>query len=588
MEWSAPPMDFVDQVRNAVDIVTVIGQYVRLKRVGSTANYKGLCPFHTEKTPSFNVHSDKGFYYCFGCHVGGDMFKFVMQIEGLPFPAALNEIAERNGIPVPRRADYSDPDAKLRAALLEMHELAAGVFQTNLQGPAGGEARSYLAKRGLSEAQWKEFGLGLSDGGWEQLTRKLQERGYAPEVLEHSGLVMKRQEGSGFYDRFRGRLMFPIHNESGKIIAFGGRALRPADEPKYLNSPETALYKKSSVLYNLHRAKESIRKQDRSILVEGYMDVIGVWSAGVHEVVASCGTALTSGQVRSLKRHSERIVVNFDPDAAGANAAEKSIQILLDEGMHVRILELDDDLDPDEYIRKHGAEQYEKKLSASVPYFHWLADRARGKFDMRDVDGRMQAWKFLQPAIQRLPDKLERIAVVHDLAGYLGVDAAAILEQFRKNAGESAGRNGKTIADPASRVPAMEKLLLRALLDSAEARSAVLPRLERLPAVRQFVTWSILEALLAAAGQEPFRYGDLEARLNEADRHLLPRLLLADNTMGADQSLEQALACIQRLEAESGKRSIADLKTEIRAAERAGDFESAMRKAEELRRLERE
>ncbi len=207
---------------------------------------------------------------------------------------------------------------------------------------------------------------------------------------------------------------------------------------------------------------------------------------------------------------------------------------------------------------------------------------------MRDVDGRMQAWKFLQPAIQRIPDKLERMAVVNDLAGYLGVDASDILEQFRKAAGESAGRNGKPVADPAAKVPAMEKLLLRALLDSAEARAAVLPRLERLPAVRQFVTWNIFEALFAAAGQESFRYSDLEARLAEPQRHLLPRLLLADNTMGAEQSLEQALACVRSLEAQSGKRSIADLKDEIRAAERAGDFETALRKAEELRRLERE
>jgi DNA primase len=579
-------VDFVDQVRNAVDIVTVIEQYVRLKRVGSTANYKGLCPFHTEKTPSFTVNSDKAVYYCFGCQAGGDMFNFVMQLEGLSFFEALRQVAERNGVPVPRRSDYSDPEAKLRAALLEMHELAAGVFQDNLRSPAGAEARSYLSKRGIAEAQWKEFGLGLSDGGWQQLTRRLQDRGFAPEMLEHSGLVSKRQDGSGLFDRFRGRLMFPIHNESGKIIAFGGRALRAEDEPKYLNSPETALYKKSAVLYNLHRAKEGIRKQDRSVLVEGYMDVIGVWSAGVREVVASCGTALTNGQVRSLKRHSERVVVNFDPDTAGANAAQEKSIILLDEGMHVRVLELDDGLDPDEYIRKHGAERYEAKLAAAAPYFHWLADRARAKFDMRDVDGRMQAWKFLQPAIQRIPDKLERIAVVNDLAGYLGVDAAAVLEQFRKSAGEAGGRNGKTVADPTSRVPAMEKLLLRALLDSAEARAAVLPRLDRLPSVRHFVTWNIFEALLAAAGQEPFRYGDLEARLGEPDRHLLPRLLLADNTMGAEQSVEQALACVQTLEAESGKRSIADLKAEIRAAERAGDFETALRKAEELHRME--
>jgi len=585
-------MDFVDQVRSSVDIVTVVGQYVRLKRAGATANHKGLCPFHNEKTPSFTVNSDKGLYYCFGCQAGGDMFRFVMQMEGLSFFEALRAVAERNGIPVPRRSDYSDPEARLRAALLEMHELATSLFQSNLQGPGGGEARAYLAKRGLGETEWNQFALGLSDPAGQQLTRRLQDRGFGPDVLEQSGLAMKRQDGSGFYDRFRGRLMFPIHNESGKIIGFGGRALRAGDEPKYLNSPETALYKKNAVLYNLHRAKEAIRKKDRSVLVEGYMDVIGVWSAGVHEVVASCGTALTSGQVRSMKRHSERIVVNFDPDAAGVNAAERSITTLLDEGMHVRVLELDEDLDPDEYIRKHGPQRYEAKLAKATSYFHWLADRARRRYDMRDVDGRMQAWKSLQPAIQRIPEKLERIAVVNDLAEYLGVDASAILEQFRKSSGESAGRNagrnGGLAADPAARVSPVEKLLLRSLVDSAEARAEVLPRLAHLPAVRAFATWTIFEALIAASAQEPVRYSDLEARLGESDRHLLPRLLLADNTSGAEDSLKQALACVDRLEAEAGRRTIAEIKAEIRAAERAGDFETALRKNEELRGIERE
>ena len=285
------------------DIVTVIGQYVRLKRAGSTANYKGLAR-STPRKALLHRERRQSVYYCFGCQSGGDMFKFVMQIEGLTFFEALRRIAERNGIPVPRRSDYSDPDAKLRAALLEMNERRQGSSRPICKSPGWQRSAQLSGKaRGLTAAQWNEFGLGLSDGGWDQLTRApCGTAGFAPETLEQSGLVMKRQEGSGFYDRFRGRLMFPIHNESGKIIGFGGRALRAGDEPKYLNSPETALYKKSSVLYNLHRAKEAIRRKDRSVLVEGYMDVIGVWSAGVHEVVACCGTALTSGQARSLQQ----------------------------------------------------------------------------------------------------------------------------------------------------------------------------------------------------------------------------------------------------------------------------------------------
>ena len=336
--------------------------------------------------------------------MGGDVIKFVMEMERISFMEALKLLAERNGIAMPKR-EYSDPESKLRGALMEMHETAAAAFQKNLAGPAGAEARNYLAGRGVSPEQISEFGLGLSDASGQQVIRMLEPR-FAPEQLEVSGLVMKRQDGSGFFDRFRGRLMFPIHNESGKIIGFGGRALRSGDEPKYLNSPETALYHKSYVLYNLHRAKDAVRKADFAVLVEGYMDVIGVYSAGVRNVVASCGTALTNTQVRALKKHSGRIVVNFDPDAAGANAAERSIQMLLDEGFQVRVLELEGDLDPDEYVKREGAEAYRSRLEKAPSYFHWLADRARKKFDMRTrgrPHARIQVCRAVHPAHCRSP-----------------------------------------------------------------------------------------------------------------------------------------------------------------------------------------
>src|SRR5580704_18443398 len=399
-------MDFVEQLKSSVDIVkTIQGYGVKLKRTGSTGRYLGLCPFHTEKTPSFNVNATMQRYKCFGCGVGGDVLNFVMELERISFFEALKLLAETNGIPMPKR-EYSDPDSKLRGALFEMHEIAASTFHSNLKGPAGTDARNYLAGRGVTPEQIDEFGLGVADPSGQQLLRRLEGR-FAAETLEVSGLVMKRQDGSGFFDRFRGRLMFPIHNESGKVIGFGGRALKPGDEPKYLNSPETVLYRKSYVLYNLHRAKEAIRNQEYVVLVEGYMDVIGVYSAGVHNVVASCGTALTNTQVRVLRGHTERIVVNFDPDTAGANAAEKSIQLLLDEGLRVRVLELGGDLDPDEYVKASGADAYRRRLEKAPAYFHWLADRARKKFDFGTVEGRMDAFKSLAPHIQSIADRLE-------------------------------------------------------------------------------------------------------------------------------------------------------------------------------------
>jgi DNA primase len=509
-------------------------------------------------------------YRCFGCGLGGDLLQFVMEIERISFFEALKLVAERNGIAMPKR-DYSDPDSKLRGALTEMHEIAARVFQSNLQGPAGAQARQYLQGRGVPPEQSTEFGLGLSDASGSQLVRQLESR-FAPEQLEQSGLVVKRQEGSGFYDYFRGRLMFPIHNESGKVIGFGGRALRPGDEPKYLNSRETPLYRKSYVLYNLHRAKDAIRKADYSVLVEGYMDVIGVYSAGVHNVVASCGTALTNTQVRAMKRHAESIVVNFDPDTAGAKATEKSIQMLLDENLRVRVLELGGDLDPDEYVKTSGAEAYRQRLEQAPAYFHWLADRARGKFDMQTVDGRMQAFKFIAPAIQRIADRLERFAVANDVAGYLGVDERLVREHF------SQGIKPPSNTQRRPEVPPIERLLLHSLMASEAARSRAIPELRDLPPVDRFVARNVFKALFAMHSDgAPFRLADLEGRLSDADRDLLSSVVFADEILEEEKAAEQALACLRSLKSQDPQAELAALRAQVKAAERAGNIQEALR-----------
>ncbi len=563
-------MDFAEQVKSSVDIVQTIGEYVRLKRSGTTGRYLGLCPFHTEKTPSFNVNATVQRYKCFGCNVGGDVLQFVMEIERISFFEALKLLAERHGIPMPKR-EYSDPDAKLRGALMEMHEIAARVFQSNLNGPAGAQARQYLASRNVTPEQAAEFGLGLSEASGNQLARQFESR-FSPEQLEQSSLVAKRQEGTGFYDYFRGRLMFPIHNASGKVIGFGGRALRPDDQPKYLNSRETALYRKSYVLYNLHRAKEAIRKQDYAVLVEGYMDVIGVYSAGVHNVVASCGTALTNTQVRALKGFSERIVVNFDPDTAGANAAQKSIQLLLDEGLHVRMLDLGGDLDPDEFVKTSGADVYRQRLEKAPAYFHWLADRARAKFDMRTVEGRMEAFKFLSPSIQRISDRLERFAVANDVASYLGVEEKLVREHFSKGVKET------NTAPRRPEAPPTERLLLHSLLGSEAARERTIPELRELAAIDRFVARNIFKALFAMHSDgAPFRFADLEGRLSEADRDLLSAIVFADEILEEEKAAEQALACLRSLKSQDPQAELAALRAQVKAAEKAGDMQEAMR-----------
>ena len=580
-------MEFVEQLKSSIDIVKVIGEYVRLKRVGATGRYVGLCPFHQEKTGSFNVNQSRQFYKCFGCGVGGDVLKFVQEIEGFTFPEALKVLAERHGIPMPKRNEYADADSRLRAALFEIYSLAAQMFQANLRGAHGSEARNYLLKRGIGPESIETFELGYSEASGQALVRALSEKPFSQEQLDASGIVRRREDGSGYFDFFRGRLMFPIHNESGKVIAFGGRAMRDQDQPKYLNSSETLIYKKTSVLYNLHRARETMRRSNRTVLVEGYMDVIGVYSAGVKDVVASCGTALTSAQAGVMHRHSDHIVVNYDPDRAGANASEKAIQILLDEGMHVRVLALDGGLDPDEYVKQNGADAYRAKLDAASTYFHWLADRARQKFDMRSSDGRMEAFKFLLPSVQKIGDKLERAAIANDLAGYLGVDAGLVLDQFKKAATDRRAP-AAPVAKQEPPVPAVESILLSAMVASAEVRAEVLPLLTP-DLIADFATREIFEVLRqmaeASAGA---MFSELDARLSPALQTLLHRVIAADDIGDEALLLEDARGCLRALENARLRRGIDDLRGRIKAAEREGRFSEALELMAELGYLEKE
>jgi len=571
-------MDFVEQLKSSVRIETVVGEYVRLRRSGPS-RYMGLCPFHNEKTPSFTVHVVHQFYKCFSCGVSGDVIKFVMEKEGLSFYEALKSLAERYGIPMPKRSQYADDESRLRGALLEMHEIAQDAFRAHLNGPAGDVARNYLERRGLARATVEQFGLGYSDRGGRALQHLLERRGFSAAQMEQSGLVGKRTDGS-FYDRFRNRLMFPIHNEAGKIIAFGGRALSADDEPKYLNSPETPIYKKSTVLYNLHRAKEAIRKEDRVILVEGYMDAIGVTAAGFTPVVASCGTSLTAQQVQAIKRYSQRIVVNFDPDAPGANAAERSINLLLEEGMHARIMELDGDLDPDEYCKQRGAAAYQDRLESAKGYFYWLADRARKKHDVHTGEGLVAVLQFLLPAVQRISDPLERSAVAGDLASYIGVPPGMVLDSFRRSA---ANRQEKSIEAPKTVLRPDERMLLNAVLSDGETRSAVVSALRPLEAVSRFASRRIFQAVFALEDSgERVAFDNLHARLEEADQNLLAEAVLNEGEAVPEQAVAAALESVRHSDEQQRREQ---LKARIKETERAGKWEEALRLMAELETL---
>lgn len=573
-------MDFKEQLKSSVDIASVVGEYVRLKKSG-TQRYMGLCPFHNEKSPSFTVQVVLQIYKCFSCGAGGDVLDFVMKIEGISFYEALKLLAERYGIPMPKRSVVADEDSKLREAVFQMHELAQESFRTGLQGSAGEAARAYLGRRGLSSETIEQFALGYSDRSGRAVLRLLEQNRFTPAQIEESGLVRKREDGS-FYDTFRNRLMFPIHNESGKIIGFGGRALSPDDNPKYLNSPETPIYKKSSVLYNLHRAKEGIRKEDRVILVEGYMDAIGVTAAGFRAVVASCGTSLTTPQVQALKRHSQRIVVNFDPDAPGANAAERSIDRLLEEGMQVRIMELDGDLDPDEYCKERGATAYQERLDGAKSFFYWLADRARKKHNVHTPDGVVAVIHFLMPAVQRISDRLERMAVANDLAGYIGVERGIVLDSFRKAV---ADRVEKPFERPKIEVRADERVLLNALLSEPEISGEIIRELRSIEALDKFSSRHIFQAVFAldAAGGS-LTFEEVNARLEDADRHLLAEVVLREDVQ---VTREEVLAAVESMRRSDGQNQRVLLKARIKESERGGRWEEALGLMQELQELER-
>jgi DNA primase len=382
--------------------------------------------------------------------------------------------------------------------------------------------------------------------------------------------------------------MFPIHNEMGKVIGFGGRGLRDEDTPKYLNSPETPIYLKRRVLYNLHRAKEAVRKEDRVILVEGYMDVIGVSAAGFRNVVASCGTELTPDQVRMVRRHTDKIVVNFDPDAAGEKAAERKLPILLEEGMQVRILELDGGLDPDEYCKDRGAEAYRARLDGAKGYFHWLADRARKQYDLRTTEGRVAVLKYLVPVVQRIHDPLEQMQVAIEVAGYIGVDQAnqgMVLDAFKKSI---ANRNDRPMQAPVENLRTDEKGLLCVLLSGLDGRDALAAELPGIGVLQQVATRRIFQAIAAihASGELP-AFDAVNSRLEAADQNLLATAVLLADQEGHEFTLEYGWQCVESLRRSGYQQGVQELKRRIKEAERTGSLAEALRLAQELQSFER-
>ena len=596
-----PAEDFKETVKQQADIVRIIGDYIKLKKAGAQ-NYAGLCPFHGEKTPSFSVHATRQFYHCFGCGVSGDVFSFVQKIENITFPEALRLVAQKLGIPLPK-ATYSSPgearDAKLRAQILDAQERAAVFFQECLKRPEGARAREYLAGRGLDAETIARFRIGYApDSGFLLRDRLAGE--FSEEVLRESGLFSWKQEdglrasGSGLrrgaasgrgnpdaegeepgaeaqspkpearmYSKFRNRVMFPIANDAGKIIAFTGRTLAIDEKagPKYLNSPETGIYSKGRVLFNLDKAKEAIRKLDYAILVEGQMDCISVYAAGFHNVIASSGTAFTEIQAKLLGRFSKNAVVNFDPDTAGAKATERTLGLLVEEDFQIKVLTLEQGFDPDLFIRRKGKDRYSEALRHSQKYFDYLIDRARSLFPARSPEAKQKAVNYLLPHIQRVPSRIVRDELGQEIAQKLGIDSAVLRQELRHVASE---RSAPAVKAPLeAQATDAERILIRALASARQmnpdavhlsasdgAEEEFDPARQAQYALRNeslhrgLVTESLVDALLNAGAEVA---DVMDVPCSESERRMLASILLKEDEELSAERLEGAVRALRRI-----------------------------------------
>jgi len=534
--------DFVAAVRNAGDIVRLVSDYVPLKRGG--ARLKGLCPFHHEKTPSFSVDPQMQLFYCFGCQAGGDAFKFVMLYEKLDFPEAVEFLAKRWGVSLP--AERARPEDDVRARVLLMNEAAAGFFRAQWTDVSRGRvAREYLAGRGVTEAVAERFGLGYAPDTWDALGNVLGARGFKPQELQIAGLAVPRKDGSGQYDRFRHRLVFPIRDVSGHVVAFGGRALGDS-EPKYLNSPETPTYVKGENLFGLDVARDAIRREGMAILVEGYLDLIALHQAGFENAVASLGTALTPAQVKLLARYTERVVVSYDGDKAGVNAAAKTLDLFLERGFDVRVAEIPGEQDPDDFVKESGAAAYDAIVRQAPGYLDFLVRRETRGRELARPEEKVAAINAILPKLARLDNAVLRAAWAGRLADALQLDDELVLQELRTalKAAKPGIRHRAGAEEPGS---ALEARLVRLLLGSAESRAHARSVVEPSDLDDTRVA-SIVRTILDLDERGLPVDGPLvvDALEEETDRALLTRIAFRDEAPGGPDEIDGCLVTLRK------------------------------------------
>ncbi len=569
--------DLLEQVRGANPIYDVVSDYVSLKKSGR--NYMGLCPFHGEKTPSFTVNQERQIFHCFGCGEGGNVIGFVMKREGLSFPEAVRFLAARRGISLPEYSPGRPEEKGLKERLLAANAAAAGCFKANLLGPAGRQALAYLERRSITTATREEFMIGWAVPGRDVLYRELTRKGFTQQELLQAGLVAQREAG-GVVDRFRGRVVFPIHDVAGRLVAFGGRLLAEG-EPKYLNSPETPLYHKSGILYGLNRAKDAIRREGVGVIVEGYFDLITASQAGVKNVVATSGTALTDGHAELMRRFAERWIVVFDGDAAGIRAAKRSLEVFAAHGLFARGVLLPDGADPDSYIRAQGAEAFRGLLEKAEDLMDFFLRRTVQEHRLDTIEGKVAAVREAVPLLAKVRDRVAQADYLARAAQRLGVKEEVLWSEVRGTAGRGAvGAGAAAAAAPAraaqaQRPRAEEIELVKALLAhpvlAAELRGSI--ALEEFESEDCRAVAGTAFALLDRGGSD-----GLAARLQFEDERLT-RLVTAwaadPGPLAEEHEARRAAGeCLARIRRRRMERESRAIQEKIRSAEQAGEHET--------------
>jgi DNA primase len=567
------PDSFVEEVRRAADIVRVVSEHVALRKMGTS--WKGLCPFHQEKTPSFNVRQEPAVFHCFGCGEGGDVFKFLMLRERMSFPEAVESLARRFGVPVPEGRVEPGPDRKEREEMLALMEAAAQHFTRSFWTAPGTAAREYLLGRGFRKDTLEKIRAGAARDAWDDLLGAFRGK-FSPALLLKAGLVLERQGKEGHYDRFRNRAVFPIANESGKVVAFGARSL-DGSEPKYLNSPETPVYSKSRVLYGLSWARDAVVRGKQVVLMEGYLDVARAIEQGVPEAVATCGTALTGQHARLLRRFAETTFLNFDQDDAGQKAARRSLEPLLEEGLRVRIVELPQGQDPDTFLKAEGAEAYRSRLDQAPEAVEWMMRRAERTHDVAAPSGQAAFFTDVLPALQRVQNAVERSAWLARVVERGGLDAAAAREELRR-ATAGRGGGGAAVAEAARRAPGpraasllpAERWLLALVAQAAAGVEAALDEIDETDLAGLRAAPLLRAAQAVARRDERVTLAAVQAELDEEARRLLAEIAVE----GVPEEGLSAEECVRELRRQPLMARMAEIQKSLSGA--SGEAQDAL------------